>query len=197
MNRSLAQQGFLAAACTALFWAAAPARAAESAPADESPQHATRYDVRIFDPYIGKFRSKTFTNDETGAEFHYTIEYGWYDTGKTIVKFAIEMIAADADRPSPISEGFYAYDALRERLSVFGAFTRGGIGWGAIGAFDHETGAREVWVTTKGADGAVIHLRDAFAIVDENTWTNKTRIRRGDDPEWNVVYEDTYTRIEE
>ncbi len=167
----------------------------ESSPA--APQHAVPDDIHVFDPYIGRFRSKQFHDDQTGAPFHYIAEYEWFDTNHSIVKFTISVVVETSGKQAIISQGFYGYDPFQERLHVFGAFTSGHTGYGSVGEFDRRNNRRVTWARSKAADGATIDIRDAAEMQDADTWKNVTRTRKGVDGDWKVVYEDTFTRIRE
>ncbi|MEZ5921287.1 MAG: hypothetical protein R3C60_08025 [Parvularculaceae bacterium] len=173
-----------------LLISAAPAAALE---ADE-PQGASPADMRIFEPYIGTFKSSTNKFDDGKTDYYFTLDYHWYDKQKTIVKYTVSMVIPSQDRTIVNSEGFYGYDAFNERLYVFGAFTRGMTGWGSVGRFDHETGARETWAKSKDEQG-VTYVRDTFTLDGDSGWKNKTYLRINDETEWKVVHEDSYTRI--
>lgn len=170
---------------------AAPARALK----DDAPQSATAEDMKIFTPYIGEFRSPTQTFDDSDVEYYFTVEYQWFDKDKTIVKYVVAMQVPAQERTLVTSEGFYGFDPFNDRLYVFGAFSRGMSGWGAVGRFDHETGARETWAKSIDPDGVLTQVRDAFEVIDADSWKNVTRLRQGDETEWRVVHEGVYTRV--
>lgn len=162
---------------------------------DAAPQRATADDMRIMAPYIGEFRSSTHTFDDGKTEHHFIIRYEWFDGPRTIVKFTVSMVIPSQDRVIVNAEGFYGFDPFHDQLYVFGAFSHGMSGWGSVCEFNHQTGARTVCARSKGADGVVSYVRDAFERVDENTWKNRTSVREGEDGEWKLVYEDTYARV--
>lgn len=162
---------------------------------DAVPQRAAADDMRIMAPYIGEFRSATHTFDDGKTEHYFVVKYEWFDRARTIVRFTISMVIPSQGRTLVNSEGFYGFDPFLERLYVFGAFTHGTSGWGSICEFNHDTGARTVCAKSKSADGVATHVRDAFEVVDDNTWKNKTRVREGERGEWQLVYEGTYTRV--
>lgn len=161
---------------------------------DETPQAATPDDIKIFEPYIGKFQSDTRVFDNSDTEYFFTVTYAWFDRDKTIVKYIVAMEIPAQDRVIVNAEGFYGYDPFNERLYVFGAFTRGMTGWGSVGRFDHETGARETWAKSKGPDGVVTHVRDTFERINDNEWRNVTFIRTENETTWRQVVEDHYKR---
>lgn len=162
---------------------------------ETAPQHATPDDVHVFDPYIGRFESKQFRDEESGETFHYIAQYEWFDSKHSIVRFTISMVTESSKQESTIGQGFYGFDPFEERLYVFGAFASGSSGFGSVGEFDRKTHHRVTWARSKGPDGRTIHVRDSFELVDQDRWKNVTSIRAGDDDEWTVVYEDTFTRI--
>jgi len=165
------------------------------AAADETPQPATPVDMKIFEPYIGTFKSESKRFDDSDIEYHFTVSYQWYDKAKTIVKYTVAMEIPVQERTTINSEGFYGYDAFNKNLYVFGAFTRGMTGWGTVGKFDHESGNRETWARSMGPDNVVIHVRDTFQHIDTDHWSNRTFLRSGDDSEWELVAEDRYSRV--
>jgi len=160
------------------------------------PQPASAIDMKIFEPYIGTFRSENKRFDDSDIEYHFTVSYRWYDQGKTIVKYTVAMEIPAQDRTIINSEGFYGYDPFNKNLYVFGAFTRGMTGWGTVGKFDHESGDRETWAKSMNPDNVVTHVRDTFQHVDDDHWINRTFVRSGDEPEWTLVVEDQYTRTD-
>lgn len=159
-----------------------------------SPQQATVDDVRLFDRYIGKFRSQWSKFDDGTTEYFNTVAYEWFDHEKTIVKFTVATVIPSMDRVIVTAEGFYGYDPFNKRLYVFGAFTNGTTGWGSIGEFNRDTGTRAVWAQSMDANGIVTYVRDEFQPIDADSWKNKTSIRQGDEGDWDVVYEETFTR---
>jgi len=163
---------------------------------DLSPQAATPEDMRIFEPYIGSFRSESKPFDNSEVEYHFTISYQWFDKPKSIVKYVVAMEIPAQERTLVLSEGFYGYDPFNQQLYVFGAFTRGQSGWGTVGLFDHANGRRETWARSMTPDGKVVHVRDTFERLDDNHWNNKTYVRQGEEPDWKVVSEDHYTRVQ-
>jgi len=165
--------------------------------AEVIPQPASPADMKIFEPYIGTFRSENKRFDDSEIEYHFTVSYHWFDQAKTIVKYVVAMEIPVQNRTIINSEGFYGYDPFNENLYVFGAFKRGMTGWGTVGKFDHETGARETWARSMDPDGVVTHVRDTFQRIDADHWANRTFIRSGDDTEWNLVVEDDYSRVTE
>lgn len=160
----------------------------------ESPQHATADDMHVFDPYIGRFRSKTFEDEESGKTFHHVVEYRWFDALRSVVEFTVStVVGEDAERVN--SRGFYGYDPFHEQLYVIAALTQGGSGFGTVGEFDRATRRRVTWARSRTPDGRTMHVRDAFEVVDENSWKDVTSVREGEEGEWRVVYRDTFTRI--
>jgi len=161
----------------------------------DTPQAASADDMKIFEPYIGKFRSEAKLFDDSDIEYFFTVSYQWYDQGKSIVKYVVAMEIPAQERSVEMSEGFYGYDPFNKNLYVFGAFTRGQTGWGTVGKFDHETGARETWARSMNPENTVIHVRDTFRQVDSDNWTNKTFIRPQGEAEWKLVVDDQYSRM--
>lgn len=200
MNRSSHPDVMLTALLVALFAqiaAAAPASQSRPTPAGESfePQRATPEDMKIMAPYIGTFRSPTQLFDDGKTEHYFTVSYEWFDRARTIVKFTVSMVIPSQDRTLVNSEGFYGFDPFEDRLYVFGAFTRGMTGWGAMCRFDHDTGARAVCARSKTPDGNVVSVRDTFEPVNADSWRNRTWVREGEEGEWKPVHEGIYTRI--
>ncbi len=180
------------AVLTGVVGPAAPVGAQE----EGEPQRAVAEDVRLFDRYVGRFRSPTRLFDDGETEHYFVVDYHWYDPGKTLLKYEIEMVIPSQDRSLSTSEGFYGYDPVAQRLFVFGAFRQGAMGWGTMARFDHETGRREVWVESRTPDGEVSEIRDEFEMLDDDRWRNVTRQRLGGDGEWTVISEGIYTRLE-
>jgi hypothetical protein len=182
-----------------LFWLCVVALTGVVGPAgsraeEVAPQRATPDDMKLFAPYIGTFRSPTYLYDDGKTEHHFTISYQWFDVTKTIVKFAVATVIPSQARSIVNSEGFYWYDPLKRQVMVFGAFTRGATGFGSIAAFDHKARTHTLWATSTDDRGAVTHVRDMFEVIDQDTWKNKTYARIGDEAEWRLVHEGTYTR---
>lgn len=165
--------------------------------ANEEPQSAAPADMKIFEPYIGIFRSESKKFDDSDVEYHFTVSYEWFDQARSIVKYTVAMEIPVQQRTIVNSEGFYGYDPFNENLYVFGAFTRGMTGWGTVGKFDHESGARETWAKSMNPEGVVTLVKDTFQLIDADHWSNKTFLRSGDAAEWRLVVEDVYTRVEE
>jgi hypothetical protein len=164
--------------------------------AEAERQAASARDIRIMEPYIGEFRSPPQLFDDGKTEHHFLVKYQWFDSAETIVKVTISMVIPLQNRVIATAEGFYGFDSIDNRLFVFGAFTDGSRGFGSICEFRHATGARTVCVRSMNPDGSVTHVRDAFEVIDCNTWKNTTRIRTGEEGEWTLVHEGTYTRSE-
>jgi hypothetical protein len=164
-------------------------------PAGMSPQRATADDMHVFDPYIGRFRSKTFHDDASGKAFHYVVEYRWFGAQQSIVEFTVST--AVEGKQTLNARGFYGYDPFNQRLYATAAFSSGVSGFGSVGEFDRKTRRRVTWARSRGPDGPTTYVRDAFEVVDENAWKDVTSVREGEQGEWRVVYEDTFTRIQE
>lgn len=179
------------------FASAAVAGGADSFEAfDGSPQAASVEDMRIMVPYVGTFRSVDHTFDDSEIAYHFEVDYEWFDASQTIVKWTVTMVIPEQERRIVNGQGFYGFDAFEQRLYVFGAFSRGVSGWGALGSFDHDSGAREVWARSRDAEGVDTFVRDRFEVLDENRWRNETWLRIGSEAEWRKVYEGVYTRVE-
>jgi hypothetical protein len=183
-------------------WPAAPLASPPAATPATTPaadrdtfQIATSEDMRVFDPYIGRFQSKTFTDDTGGTSFHYVVEYAWFDSGHRIVRFTVKTVLPDAGREIPGGEGFYGFDPFNARLYAFGFFPGGVTGFGAVAEFDLETHRRVTRARSQGPDGVATEVRDEFEVVDADTWKNRTSVRRAGG-EWQVVYEDTFKRVD-
>ena len=137
----------------------------------------------------------TMHDEAVGKDFHYIVEYSWFDTAHTIVKFTVSTLYVGDERASVNADGFYGYDPFNQRLYTFGAFASGMTGFGAVGSFDRGTGKRITWARSQGPDGVTTYVRDSFESVDADTWTDVTSIWRSDGDGWRVVYRDTFTRI--
>jgi hypothetical protein len=162
-----------------------------------TPQPASPEDIHIFDPYIGRFQSKQFHDAQRGTDLRYLVEYAWFDSTHAIVRFSVSTLYLDDGTRTVNAEGFYGYDPFAGRLYTFGAFSSGLTGFGAVGEFDRTTGRRVTWARSRGQDGVTTWVRDAFELVDPDTWTDVTSIRRSDGGDWRVVYRDRFTRIRE
>lgn len=158
---------------------------------------ASAGDIRIMERYIGEFRSPTYLFDDGKTEHHFSVRYEWFDRPRTLVKFTILMSIPSQDRVITNAEGFYGYDSVRKELYVYGAFSYGASGWGTICEFDLETGARTVCARTMEPDGSLTYVRDSFEVVDDDTWRNTTRIRKGETGEWVKAHEGIYSRTAE
>ena len=163
--------------------------------AEEAPQAASPEDMRIFEPYIGTFRSESKLFDDSEIEYYFTVSYQWFDQAKTIVKYTVAMEIPAQNRTVINSEGFYGYDPFNENLYVFGAFSQGMTGWGTVGKFDHESGARETWAKSMNPEGVVTQVKDTFQRIDSDHWSNRTFLRSGVETEWKPVVEDDYSRV--
>lgn len=162
---------------------------------DTAPQHAVPEDIHVFDPYIGRFQSKKMYDPDLGKELHYIVEYAWFDAGQSIVRFMVSAEYVGDDEASVNAQGYYGFDPFHRRLYTIGFFAAGSTGFGAVGEFDRATGRRVTWARSKGPDGATVYVRDAFEVIDADSWSDVTAIRGGDDTDWHVVYRDTFTRI--
>lgn len=158
-------------------------------------QQAVAEDIHVFDPYIGVFKSGMHESPD-GKELFFIIEYSWFDAARTIVKFKITThIPADGlERLN--GEGFYGYDPFNERLYAYGFFPRGISSFGGVAQFNHENFERATRVHTKAADGTLIEIMDKFRLDGETGWKNQTFMSRDGGP-WQMISEDTFTRIEE
>lgn len=174
-----------------------PASQSGTTASQPSPQRASADDVRVLDPYIGRFRSKTFRDQESGKTLHYVVEYEWFDANRSIAKFTVSTVVDGTGKETINGQGFYGYDPFEERLYVFGAFTSGMSGFGSVGELDRRTHRRVTWARSRNPAGVTVYVRDAFEVVDQDTWKDVTSIREGETGEWKVVYTDTFTRIEE
>ena len=163
--------------------------------AEETPQRATREDMKLFEHKIGTFRSPTYLFDDGKTEHYFTIGYEWFDRDKTIVKVDVRTVIPSQSRTIVNSEAFYWHDPVKQQILVFGAFARGMVGSGAVGTFDHDAGTHTVWATSIDVKGTAMHVRDMFQAIDKNSWKNKTWVRMGDETEWKVVHEAVYTRV--
>lgn len=163
---------------------------------DGEPQSATPSDMQIMHPYIGTFRSKDYTFDDSETDYHFEIAYEWFDSEQTIVQWTVTMVIPEQQRRLVNGQGYYGYDAFDGQIYVFGAFTRGVTGWGAMGRFDADSGAREIWARSRDAEGLDTFVRDRFELLDDKRWRNETWLRTGDETEWKKVHEGVYTRID-
>ena len=161
--------------------------------ANATPRSATADDMTLFEPYIGRFRSDDKTADN-GTVFHYEIDYDWYDRNHSIVSYALTVVVPANAVRRHIGSGYYYLDRVNGRIGVFGVFPDGRVGNGTMGEFDPETSTRAVWVTGVAPDGTQTQVHDRFEIIDENSWSNVTHIRR-DGGDWQQMGSDTYTRI--
>lgn len=161
----------------------------------QDTQPATAADMRIMESYIGEFRSPTHKFDDGNTEYHHIVKYEWFDRPKTIVKVTISMAIPSQDRVIRSAEAFYGFDSIQDQLFVFGAFNDGTSGSGTICKFNHETGSRTICARSMNPDGSITHVQDSFEVVDKNTWRNSTQVKEGDDGEWKLAYEGTYTRV--
>jgi hypothetical protein len=178
------------AAAVAILGCAIAARAGEPA-----PQRASAADMRsVFEPIIGEFRSPDQLFDDGKTGYYFRVSYQWFDAGRTIVRFTVTTVIPSQSRLVTNAEGFYWLDPLQGRIAVFGAFANGMTGTGAISRFDTASGRHEVRATSIDGSGAVTHVRDAFEILGPDAWRNVTRVQAGDDPEWRVVHDETYSR---
>jgi hypothetical protein len=157
-------------------------------------QTARAEDMRVFEPYIGRFRSQTHEANKTGKPFHYVVEYRWFDRQHGIVKFAVSTVFPDEGREIPGGEGFYGFDPFASTLYACGFFPNGTSGFGAVSEFDHETSRRVTLTRSMGPDGTPVTVRDEFDLVDADRWSNKTWIRRAGG-DWQVMHEGTYSRV--
>ena len=158
-------------------------------------QTATQDDLEIKAPFIGSFRGSTRQFDDGETEYHFVLNYDWWDAEKNFVKFTVSMVIPSQDRTLLRSEGFYGFDRFSERLYVFGVFSGGMTGEGFIGQFDEQAGTHEIWARSVDQEGVVTWVRDRFEIIDADHWRNQTLMRRGDEPEFQEVHQDTYTRL--
>lgn len=160
------------------------------------PQAATPADMQIMQSYIGTFRSKDYTFDDSEVNYHFEVAYEWFDSAQTIVKWTVTMVIPEQQRRLVNGEGFYGYDAFEQQIYVFGAFTRGVSGWGAMAQFDGDSGAREIWARSRDAEGVDTFVRDHFELLDQDRWRNETWLRTGTETEWKKVHEGVYTRVD-
>ncbi|MGE0353088.1 MAG: hypothetical protein AB7I33_00675 [Gemmatimonadales bacterium] len=162
---------------------------------DSTPQPATADDIHIFDPYIGRFQSMRWHDPDLDKDLHYLVEYRWFDSTRSVVRFKVSTEYLDGSQGVSNAAGFYGYDPFNGRLYTFGVFSSGVTGFGAVGAFDRTTGSRVTWARSKGPDGVTTWVRDAFRMMNPDTWTDETSIRREGSEAWQVVYRDTFTRM--
>jgi len=159
------------------------------------PRHAAPEDIHVFDPYIGRFRSRLHHDSDLGRDLHYVVEYAWFDSTESIVRFSVSTAYVAGGDSTVNAAGFYGYDPFAQRLYVFGVFGGGMTGFGAVGVFDRGSGRRETWARSRGPDGVTTHVKDLFELVDGDTWSDVTSVRRGPEGPWQVVYRDTFVRI--
>lgn len=184
----------IAGPALALVFAAGPGFA-QTGFAESAPAPATAEDMAVFEPYIGRFRSADHVGENSGTRFHYVIDYRWYDRNRTIVSYALELVVPSEDRTVEIGNGFYWLDRARDRIGVFGVFRDGRSGEGAMGEFDHSDHSRAVWINAIGPDGNPVEVHDAFELLGDGRWANRTHIREPGG-EWREIGDDIYTRIE-
>ena len=155
-------------------------------------QTADVADMALFEPFIGRFVSDDKTSAQ-GTTYRFIIDYDWYDTKKTVVKYTLEIEFPEQDDIRSIGEGYYRFDPLTRRIAVVGVFRDGRSGAGFMTPFDVETGSREVRIRTALPGGNAGEVRDTFWVIDPDTWGNRTFMRSGDAP-WRQVSEDVYRR---
>lgn len=172
-----------------------PAAAALEFGTDSTPRPARAEDIHVFDPYIGQFQSMRWHDPDLGKDLLYRVEYSWFDSSRSIVRFRVSTEYLDGSTTLTNAEGFYGYDPFNRRLYTFGVFGSGMTGFGAVGSFDRTTGHRVTWARSKGPDGVTTWVRDAFRMMDPDSWTDETSIRREGTDDWLVVYRDTFTRV--
>jgi hypothetical protein len=157
-------------------------------------QPAQASDMQLFEPYIGTFQSRSFHDDEQNKDFHYLVEYRWFDAGHSIVKFSVRTVVPVDGKDVVNGEGYYGYDAFAGRLYAYAFFTAGMSGFGGVSEFDPKTHRRVTRAHSLGADGHATEVRDEFELVDAQTWKNTTYVSREGGP-WQQVYSDTFTRL--
>ena len=156
-------------------------------------QTADATNMALFEPFIGRFASDDKTTAE-GTAYRFIIDYDWYDTKKTVVKYTLEIEFLEQNDIRPIGEGYYRFDPLTGRIAVVGVFRDGRSGAGFMTPFDVKTGSREVRIRTALPGGNAGEVRDTFWVIDQDTWGNRTFMRSGDAP-WRQVSEDVYRRV--
>lgn len=165
-----------------------------SAPFDDMTwQTAEAADMALFEPFIGRFASDDKTS-AAGTEYRFIVEYDWYDTKKTVVKYTLEIEFTEQNDIRPIGEGYYRFDPVSGRIAVVGVFRDGRSGAGFMTPFDVKSGSREVRIRTVLPGGNAGEVRDTFWVIDQNSWGNRTFMRSGDAP-WRQVSEDVYHRV--
>lgn len=188
---------------TAAFWlalVAAPASAQEQPGeielADDQPMSARVADMALFEPYIGRFRSGEFANPANDTRFYFTVDYDWYDRGRTIVSYRLEQIFPESGERRIIGDGYYYFDRVHDRIGVFGVFPDGRSGVGTMGRFNRDDHSRTVWIIGTSPNQPPLQVRDRFEIIDENSWRNITHVRPvGSDADWREVSNGIYTRL--
>jgi hypothetical protein len=157
---------------------------------------ATADDIHIFDPYIGRFRTKPATTQTSGSGSHFEVEYAWFDAAHSIVKFTVTSVAEATNAPTILTEGFYGFDPFHDQLYTFAAFSWSATGFGSVGEFDRSTGHRVTWARSRNPDGTTTWVRDTFDVIDADSWRNVTSVRQSPQDEWNVVNDEVYVRID-
>jgi hypothetical protein len=160
----------------------------------DRPQRASADDIHVFDPYIGRWRSSSGPDDETGGMAHYAIEYQWVDAAQTTVRVRVLTVQDDDGAEQLNLEGFYGYDPFHGQLYVVAVFAQGGTSFGAVGTFDRASHKRSTWGCICNATGGTTYVRDGFQLISDTRWRNRTMVRDGESGEWRQVYEGIYTR---
>lgn len=159
-------------------------------------QTATSDDIHIFDPYIGRFRTRPDTAASGAQASHFVVEYAWFDTGKTIVRFTVTSVDEATSSETILTEGFYGFDPFHDQLYTFAAFSWSATGFGSVGEFDRTTGHRVTWARSRNPDGTTTWVRDAFDVIDASSWRNVTSVRQSPQEAWKVVNDEVYVRID-
>lgn len=181
-------------ACLAAVLILAMPASAQWSHSEGEPRAATIEDMRVLDPYVGRFRSEDKVFDDSDTRYFFVIDYSWYDRNRTILRYSLERHIPSMDRVDGIGDGFYYYDRAKQRIGVFGVFPDGRQGAGSMGEFDPGDHSRAVWVDAFGPDGRPVEVHDAFELVDEDNWRNVTHIKV-DGGEWQEIGRDNYTRL--
>lgn len=151
---------------------------------------ATAEDMAVFAPYIGTWQTET-RQTANGADVYFLLDYQWYDRQEAIVRLRIRQVLNGVETVT--AEGFYGIHPAEPRIYHFITGMSGIFGVGGVSAFDRTSHRRTTRTTGRGPDGVVVNLRDEFEIIDADHWKATTSMRQ--DGQWNVVREDTFTRV--
>ncbi len=157
-------------------------------------QLASPEDMRIFQPYVGTWKGKSFTTTD-GRSLHFLVIYSWYDRSESIIHLRIKQVDEDKNESIQSIEGYYGYDPINKWLYHYGFSVVGGTGFGAVLNFDHATKNRSTTIVGMNPNGKPLQIRDQFTFLDENTFENKSYSWK--EGSWKLVNEGVYKRSKE